>query len=180
VICVPAHTSALSRIARRLRVRGRARGRGAGQERPPRGGAQVVYAPDRDGDPDPGEVVWAWVPYEDDAGQGKDRPLLVVGYDGGGGGRLLAVPLSSKDHARKRDADEWVSVGSGGWDDDLRESFANADRVLRYDPRDVRREGAALPRARFDAVVAKARELGRLPSRDGPVRPRRGSRAPGR
>jgi mRNA-degrading endonuclease toxin of MazEF toxin-antitoxin module len=126
----------------------------------------VVYAPDRDGDPDPGEVVWAWVPYEDDATQGKDRPVLVVGYDagdGGHGGRLLAVPLSSKDPTRKRDADEWVSVGSGGWDDERRESFANADRVLRYDPRDVRREGAALPRARFDAVVAKARALGHLP-----------------
>jgi mRNA-degrading endonuclease toxin of MazEF toxin-antitoxin module len=152
---MPAHTSALSRIARRLRVRGRGRA--------PRGEAQVVYAPDRDGDPDPGEVVWAWVPYEDDASQGKDRPVLVVGYDGGNGGRLLAVPLSSKGHAHKRDAEEWVSVGSGGWDSERRESFANADRVLRYDPRDVRREGAALPRARFDAVVAKARQLGRLP-----------------
>jgi hypothetical protein len=73
------------------------------------------------------------------------------------------VPLSSKDPAQKRDADEWVSVGSGGWDRDRRESFANADRVLRYDAREVRREGAALPRARFDAVVAKARALRRLP-----------------
>jgi hypothetical protein len=30
------------------------------------------------------------------------------------------------------------------------------------DPGDVRREGAALPRDRFDAVVAKARQLGHL------------------
>ncbi len=122
-------------------------------------GPQVAYAPDRDGDPDPGEVVWAWVPYEDDPQQGKDRPVLVIGHDGD---RLLAVPLSSKDPSRKRDAHEWVEVGIGGWDREQRPSFANADRVLRYAPADVRREGAALPRARFDAVVAKVRELGGL------------------
>jgi hypothetical protein len=34
-----------------------------------------------------------------------------------------------------------------------------ADRVLRYDARAVRREGAALARGRFDAVVAKVRQL---------------------
>ena len=149
----------LSSIARAVRGRPRpARGRA----RVPAGGAEVAYAPDRDGDPDPGEVVWAWVPYEDDPAQGKDRPVLVIGYDGGDEGRLLAVPLSSRDPSRKRDADEWVEVGTGGWDRDQRPSFANADRVLRFDPSDVRREGAALPRARFDAVVAKAHQRGNL------------------
>jgi mRNA-degrading endonuclease toxin of MazEF toxin-antitoxin module len=151
----------LTSLGRAVRRRRRPR-QSSSERRPP----QVVYAPDRDGDPDPGEVVWAWVPYEDDESQGKDRPVLVIGYDGNaapGRQRLLAVPLSSKDPAHKRDADEWVSVGAGEWDRERRESFANADRVLRYDPRDVRREGAALPRARFDAVVAMARRLGRLP-----------------
>lgn len=119
----------------------------------------MAYAPDRDGDPDPGEVVWAWVPYEDDPRQGKDRPVLVIGYDGD---RLMAVPLSSRDPGDKRDADEWVEVGTGGWDGQRRPSFANADRVLRYEPGEVRREGAALGRDRFDAVVAKVRQLGRL------------------
>ena len=36
------------------------------------------YAPEIDGEPDPGEVVWAWVPYEDDPTQGKDRPVLLL------------------------------------------------------------------------------------------------------
>jgi mRNA-degrading endonuclease toxin of MazEF toxin-antitoxin module len=129
-------------------------------------GHVVVYAPERDGAPDPGEVVWAWVPFEDDPSQGKDRPVLVIGYGpgrrAGEGERLLAVPLSSRDPSAKRDADEWVEVGRGSWDRGRRVSFANADRVLRYDPGAVRREGGALPRARFDAVVAKARALGRL------------------
>jgi mRNA-degrading endonuclease toxin of MazEF toxin-antitoxin module len=139
--------------------------RGGGPTRtggaPGRDGVRIVYAPDRDGDPDPGEVVWAWVPYEDDPAQGKDRPVLVIGYDGRGG-RLVAVPLSSRDPAHKRDAGEWVPVGAGSWDRERRESFANADRVLRYAPGEVRREGAALPRDRFDAVVAMARALGRI------------------
>jgi mRNA-degrading endonuclease toxin of MazEF toxin-antitoxin module len=138
-------------------------GAGAGADAAADADPAVSYAPDRDGDPDPGEVVWAWVPYEDDPTHGKDRPVLVIGYDTAAStDLLLAVPLSSKDPARKRDADEWVEVGAGGWDDQRRPSFANADRVLRYGPADVRREGAALPRATFDAVVAKVRELGGL------------------
>src|SRR5262249_10344430 len=36
-----------------------------------RRGPEIVYAPERDGDADPGEVVWGWVPYEDDPAQGK-------------------------------------------------------------------------------------------------------------
>ena len=124
-------------------------------------GPEIVYAPERDGDPDPGEVVWAWVPYEDDPGQGKDRPVLVIGYDGDPGGELLAVPLSSRDHAERRDAGAWVEVGRGGWDGQGRVSYADADRVLRYRPAEVRREGAALRRDRFDAVVARVRRLNR-------------------
>ena len=34
------------------------------------GGITVSYAPEPDGDADPGEVVWAWVPFEDDPTQG--------------------------------------------------------------------------------------------------------------
>lgn len=35
----------------------------------------------RDGDPDPGEVVWTWVPYGDDPSQGKDREGAVLERD---------------------------------------------------------------------------------------------------
>ena len=38
----------------------------------------IVYAPEVDGEPDPGEVVWGWVPYEDDPSQGKDRPVILL------------------------------------------------------------------------------------------------------
>ncbi|NNH08244.1 type II toxin-antitoxin system PemK/MazF family toxin [Cellulomonas fimi] len=123
--------------------------------RPVPAGPRVEYAPRRDGQPDPGEVVWAWVPFEDDPSRGKDRPVLVVGREGT---RLLALPMTSKDHDRDA-ADEarwgrvWMDVGSGGWDPRGRPSEVRLDRVLRLDRSAVRREGAAVDRAVFDDVT---------------------------
>ena len=55
------------------------------RQRPPSGerAREIAYAPDPDGAADPGEIVWTWVPFEEDASQGKDRPLLVVGRAAG-------------------------------------------------------------------------------------------------
>jgi hypothetical protein len=116
------------------------------------------YSPARDGRPDLGEVVWTWVPYEDDPARGKDRPVLVVGRDDPW---LLALMLTSKDHDRDA-ADEarhgrrWLDVGAGAWDAQRRPSEVRLDRVLRIDPAQVRREGAVLDRALFDRVVREA------------------------
>lgn len=120
------------------------------------GAVRVEYSPTPNGRADPGEVVWAWVPYEDDPAQGKDRPVLVIGR---AGRTLVAVPLSSQDHDDRRDASEWVEIGTGAWDRQRRPSEADAGRLLRYGVRDVRREGGVLPRERFDAVIARARQL---------------------
>ena len=118
------------------------------------------YEPNPDGQPDPGEVVWAWVAYEDDPTQGKDRPVLLVGRDGDD---LLGLQLTSKDH--DRDAEDearygrhWMDVGSGDWDREHRDSEVRLDRLLRLPADKVRREGAALDREVFDAVVVAARE----------------------
>lgn len=112
-----------------------------------------------DGRPDPGEVCWAWVPYEEDASQGKDRPVLVIGTQGAD---LLALQLTSQDHDRDADQERragrlWMDVGTGAWDAQARPSEVRLNRLLRLDPSGVRREGAALDRARFDAVLAAAR-----------------------
>lgn len=121
------------------------------------------YAPEADGEPDPGEVVWAWVPYEDDPSQGKDRPVLVLDTEGDGWTGLM---LTSKDHDRDA-ADEarwgrhWMDVGSGGWDRQGRPSEVRLDRLLHLERDGVRREGAALDREVFDAVVAAVRGLSR-------------------
>ena len=122
-----------------------------------------VYAPEVDGEPDPGEVVWAWVPYEDDPTQGKDRPVLVIATDGDGWTGLM---LSSQDHDRDA-ADEarhgrhWMDVGSGGWDSQGRPSEVRLDRLVHLERDGVRREGAALDARIFEEVLAAVRGLSR-------------------
>lgn len=118
----------------------------------------VSYAPRPDGRPDPGEVVWGWVPYEDDATRGKDRPVLLIGERDG---QWLGLMLTSKDHDRDA-ADEarwgrhWMDIGTGGWDRRGRPSEVRLDRLLVLAPGSVRREGAALDRRTFDRVVTAA------------------------
>jgi hypothetical protein len=72
---------------------------------------RLAYRPSRDGEPDPGEVVWTWVPYEERDGRGKDRPVAIVAASGGGD--FLAVQLTSKVHDDDRD---FVALGDGAWD----------------------------------------------------------------
>ena len=113
-------------------------------------GVSFEYSPDLDGDPDPGEVVWTWVPYEEDPSQGKDRPVVLIGRRGS---MLIGVPLTSKPH----DNEPQVPVGTGSWDREGRPSYAKLERLLEVDPRKVRREGSILSRAHFVAVIAGVR-----------------------
>ncbi|WP_328907300.1 type II toxin-antitoxin system PemK/MazF family toxin [Streptomyces sp. NBC_00234] len=117
------------------------------------GPVRTSYAPDRDGDPDPGEIVWTWVPFEENDGRGKDRPVLVVAREEGR--TLLAVQLSSKQHDLDR---EWVALGAGPWDSSGRQSWVDLDRVLRVHEDGMRREACALDRERFELVAGRLRE----------------------
>src|SRR3954465_3837740 len=122
--------------------------------------AKVSYDPHPDGLPDPGEVVWGWVPFEDDPARGKARPVLLIAR---GDDVLYGLMLTSKDHDRDA-ADEarygryWMDVGSGGWDHEGRPSEVRLDRLITIAPSAVRREGAALDRAVFERVVVAARQ----------------------
>ncbi|MFZ1490239.1 MAG: type II toxin-antitoxin system PemK/MazF family toxin [Ilumatobacteraceae bacterium] len=110
----------------------------------------VTYEPMLDGDPDPGEVVWTWVPYEDDPSQGKDRPVVLFGRRRE---HAVGVALTSKE----RPDEAQVCVGRGPWDREGRTSYAKLDRIIDVDPAQVRREGAVLERERFDALVEALR-----------------------
>lgn len=144
-------------------------GRGAAADSPPTrarpsypgdfaGVPAFEYAPQPDGDPDAGEVVWAWVPFEEDHTRGKDRPVLLVGRDGPW---LLGLQLTSKDHVGARSGEgeraRWADLGPGPWDSRGRASEVRLDRVLRLDPGVVRREGSVLDRERYDQVAAAFR-----------------------
>jgi PemK-like, MazF-like toxin of type II toxin-antitoxin system len=142
----------LQQILRPTRSRSTSSKRGSGSG--PSGATEVrdrdlafEYSPCLDGDPDPGEVVWTWVPYEDDPSQGKDRPVAIIGRRGS---HLLGVPLTSKE----KHNESQVPIDTGSWDREGRVSYAKVERVLDIVPTSVRREGAVLSRAHYDHIVA--------------------------
>ncbi|MEE2569188.1 type II toxin-antitoxin system PemK/MazF family toxin [Pseudarthrobacter sp. J64] len=117
---------------------------------------RLRYAPSPDGNPDPGEIVWTWVPYEEDHSRGKDRPVLIIGSHGG---FLLALMLTSKDHDGGRSPSrDHVDVGAGAWDRQGRPSEAKLDRILQIRESDIRREGAVLDESAFRAVATALKE----------------------
>jgi hypothetical protein len=118
------------------------------------GRVRTEYAPEYDGDPDPGEIVWTWVPFEEADGRGKDRPVLVVAREAAG--TLLAVQLSSK--RKDHDDPDWVPIGSGPWDRSGRDSWVCVDRILRLHEDGMRREACALDRMRFNLVRRRLQE----------------------
>ena len=116
----------------------------------------TTYSPEMDGEADPGEVVWAWVPYEDDPSRGKDRPVLVVGRHGG---VLYALQLTSKDHDRDaaqeaRAGRFWMDVGTGAWDPRGRPSEVRLNRVVA-----LTAAGRALVDRAFEAHLANEHRL---------------------
>ncbi|WP_068262642.1 type II toxin-antitoxin system PemK/MazF family toxin [Janibacter limosus] len=126
------------------------------------GTPELQWAPTPDDPtPSPGEVVWAWVPYEEDHSQGKDRPVLLIGTDGEW---LLGLQLTSSDHdldaeQEARAGRRWIDIGSGAWDSKGRRSEARINRVLRVDPAAVRRDGAVLDEQVFTAVTDAVRAV---------------------
>lgn len=118
------------------------------------GHPQFVYSPHDDNRADPGEVVWTWVPFEEDHAQGKDRPVLVIGTDDPW---LLALQLTSQDHDHDAEQEAragryWLDIGTGDWDRSGRPSEVRTNRIIRIDPEAVRRTGGRVSEKTFRAV----------------------------
>ncbi|MGO3146967.1 MAG: type II toxin-antitoxin system PemK/MazF family toxin [Leucobacter sp.] len=107
---------------------------------------RLEYAPNPDGDPDPGEIVWTWVPYVENDGRGKDRPVLIIGRIDAT--TVVGCYLSTKQHHG------FVSIGSGAWDSQGRESYLSPERLLRITHDGMRREGVQIDKAGFSAAVS--------------------------
>ena len=117
--------------------------------------AHASYQPIMDGDADPGEVVWTWVPYQEDASVGKDRPAVVIGAQGEG---VYLLQLTSKDHTREAAQEAaagryWFDIGTGAWDSKGRPSEVRLDRALWVKATDVRRESSILPEVTWRRIV---------------------------
>ena len=124
-----------------------------------KGTPRITSSPAPGEEADPGEVVWTWVPYEEDHREGKDRPVLIIGRDHEW---LLGLLLTSKDHDRDAAQEArygrlWMDIGTGEWDPQRRPSEVRINRILRIDPDGVRRIGAVLDREVFEAVAAAVR-----------------------
>lgn len=121
-------------------------------------GVRVTYKPKYPDDhPDPGEVVWAKVPFEEGGGS-KDRPVIVIGRVNGSD-KLAAVQLTSKIKGRQ---DEYV-IGTGTWDRLGRNSAVKLGRIIQIDPTNYRREGSVLNREQFDNVIGRLAAHHRTP-----------------
>ncbi len=112
------------------------------------GSLRIGYAPDRDGDPDAGEVIWTWVPYAENDGRGKDRPVLVIARQSAD--RVYAVRMTSKERDGDRD---FLSIGVGAWDSQGRESWVDVDQLYSVHDEGMRREAAVLDKRRFVQVA---------------------------
>lgn len=112
-------------------------------------GLEIAYEPDRDGAPDAGEIVWTWVPYEENDGRGKDRPVLVIGRQSTD--RVFAVRMTSRAHDGDRD---FLSIGTGAWDSQGRESWVDVELLYSVHEHGLRREAATLDRQRFVRVAS--------------------------
>lgn len=95
-----------------------------------------------DGHPDPGEIVWAHVPFADRPNEGKDRPVLIVGRHENG--NLVGVQLTSKLH-RSGIPIEW---GPG-----KNKSILRTDRLIQVDASNYRKEGAYMKKPEFQSIV---------------------------
>ena len=109
---------------------------------------RLSYAPSIDGDPDAGEIVWTWVPYAENDGRGKDRPVLVIGRIDDT--HVYAVRLTSRSHDGERD---FLAIGAGPWDVQGRPSWVDIEQLYSVHADGMRREACALDRERFEQVV---------------------------
>ena len=109
---------------------------------------RITYAPSPDGDPDAGEIVWTWVPYAENDGRGKDRPVLVIARQSDD--RVYAVRLTSKAHDGDRD---FLPLGTGEWDAQGRASWVDIEQLYSVHRDGMRREASALDLQRFARVA---------------------------
>lgn len=111
----------------------------------------VIYAPDMDGQADPGEVVWVYIRTQK-GGELELRALLIVGRKKH---TLLGLLISSSE--RNSTSPTWIDIGSGPWDPEGTESYVRLDKVLEIPESEIQRRGVSMPERRYDRIAARLR-----------------------
>lgn len=120
---------------------------GAGLPDIPFKDVKIAYRPRHpDGHADPGEVVWAEVPFEEDKTKSKDRPVLIIGRTADGK-NLVGLQMTSKPGPGRK------NLGDGAWDTDRRDSYLKFDRFIQIDEHNYRKEGAYMKKPQFQEIV---------------------------
>lgn len=113
----------------------------------------LYYAPDMDGQADPGEVVWIMVNTNGPDKPPMERAIVVVGR---AAHKILGL-LISPDDAHK-DEQNWLDIGAGAWDESSRQCWVRLDKVLEIPELHIRRQGAIIPKHRFDRIANRLRK----------------------
>lgn len=111
----------------------------------------VMYAPDMDGQADPGEVIWTYIRTQK-GGDLQLRSILIVGRHKH---TLFGLLISADpEHIKKHN---WMRIGAGPWDRESRESSVCLDKVLEIPESEIQRRGVSMPERRFDRIAARLR-----------------------
>ena len=88
------------------------------------------------------------MPYTENDGRGKDRPVLVIGRQDAQ--RVYAVRLTSKPHEGDHD---FLALGTGAWDSRGRPSWVDIEQLYSVHAAGMRREASALDLKRFVKIA---------------------------
>lgn len=112
----------------------------------------IYYAPDMDGQAEPGEVVWIWAPSDGLDKPPRERAMLVVGRD-----RHSILGLLISPNPQHDGEEAWLDIGAGEWDSSGRQCWVRLDRVLEVSELGIRRQGALFPQRRFERIANRLR-----------------------
>lgn len=112
----------------------------------------IYYAPDMDGQADPGEVIWVWIQPDLPDYPARERAMVVVGRT-----QHILLGLLISPNPEHAEEDNWIDIGSGGWDIAGRQCWVRLDKILEVPESTIRRQGAIIPRRRFERIAHRLR-----------------------
>ncbi|WJY68579.1 type II toxin-antitoxin system PemK/MazF family toxin [Corynebacterium auris] len=109
----------------------------------------IYYAPDMDGQAEPGEIVWVTVP----SNPPQERSLVVIGREHRD---VLGLLISPEE--KHRDDEHWLGIGSGEWEDTGEPCWVRLDKTLMVPESEVHRRGTYIPPRRFERIANRLRD----------------------